>query len=59
MTRKRVTKEEKEQRQQWAVAQIDKGVGVPQGYDPSQLRHMRHLDIKKGDGCSPAPPLFY
>ena len=27
MTRKRVTKEEKEQRQQWAVAQIDKGVG--------------------------------
>ena len=27
MTRKRVTKEEKQQRQQWAVAQIDKGVG--------------------------------
>ena len=27
MTRKRVTKEEKAQRQQWAVAQIDKGVG--------------------------------
>ena len=27
MTRKRVTKEEKEQRQQWAVVQIDKGVG--------------------------------
>ena len=27
MTRKRVTKEEKEQRQRWAVAQIDKGVG--------------------------------
>ena len=26
MTRKRVTKEEKTQRQQWAVAQIDKGV---------------------------------
>ena len=27
MTRKRVTKEEKAQRQQWAGAQIDKGVG--------------------------------
>ena len=27
MTRKRVTKEEKAQRQHWAVAQIDKGVG--------------------------------
>ena len=27
MIRKRVTKEEKAQRQQWAVAQIDKGVG--------------------------------
>ena len=27
MTRKLVTKEEKEQRQQWAIAQIDKGVG--------------------------------
>ena len=27
MTRKRVTKEEKQQRQQWAVAQIDKGFG--------------------------------
>ena len=27
MARKRVTKEEKAQRQQWAVAQIDKGVG--------------------------------
>ena len=27
MTRKRVTKEEKAQRQKWAVAQIDKGVG--------------------------------
>ena len=27
MTRKRVTKEEKEERQQWAVTQIDKGVG--------------------------------
>jgi len=27
VTRQRVTKEEKAQRQQWAVAQIDKGVG--------------------------------
>ena len=27
MTRKRVTKEEKAQRQQWAVVRIDKGVG--------------------------------
>ena len=27
MTRKRVTKEEKQQRHEWAMKQIDKGVG--------------------------------